>query len=259
MKPMKTNLDDRLMQWASFKAPSRKHVAELTRRITREARYARHEVQAVVEKPGSVPGWSKLAYAGLGAGVTCLVLVLAGLVFLPRRNPEENGFTALVGISAEQRASQGRLFSEMNRMFTEGLRWVVQSGGEVGIGLDTVPVARERDTPPLLVRVTVLARSEGETTWRQAWSADMMVHDQDIVEVAPDPRSNNTLAVWVYALEDGKLAVDTQVALTLPVALTSRLNTVVTRGLPTEIAATRTRGVEYRIFQTVDTVNASRS
>ena len=254
---MKTNLDDRLKSWTSSHAPSDEHLLALTQRITHEARQVRHEAHQA--ELSAISGWGKLAYAGLGAALTCLVFVLAGSLLLSRTAREGSQLTTLAGISSEQLAAQGRLFREMNRMFTEGLRWVAQSDGEVGIGLDTESGLAGREAAPLLVRVTVLARADGATDWHQAWSADMMVRDQDVVEVAPDPRSHNKLTVWVYALEDGKLAVDTRVALNLPVTLESRLNTVVARGLPTEIASTRVGGAEYRIFQTVDVVKPTRS
>jgi hypothetical protein len=49
----------------------------------------------------------------------------------------------------------------------------------------------------------------------------------------------NRLAIWLCPLEDGKVAVDTEVALEVPVKVGGRLGTVVSQGVPTEVITLR--------------------
>lgn len=259
---MKNDPDAILARWAAARSATPEHLDTLTRRITNEARRRRLEsvVGAYERQPVSL--WGKLAYSGLGAAVTAAVflLVLGWPNLSPKAVRDPDHGVDLAGISIMQLAANRQLFGEMQRLFSDGLRWVAQSDGDVGIGVEDAP--RQNSSAkavPMLVKVTVLSRKSGEQGWHQAWSADMLVHGQDLVEVVLDRRSDNKLTLWVYPLDDGKLAVDTSVSLQLPVPLVSRINAVVARGQPAEIATLHSGDTEYRVFQTVEFVNPNRT
>lgn len=252
-------LDNTLRQWAAAKKPAPEHMDMLIRRIGQETRRKRHEERfaEIWNEPVSI--WYKLSYAGLGAvaaAAVCLVILRAPT---PAVRPAigQADIACLAGISSQQLQSNTQLFSEMKRLFSDGLRWIAQSDGEVGIGMETRPNEVAAASAPMLVKVAVLSRKTGDTAWRQAWNADMILHGQDMVEVVPDRRSNNKLTLWVYPLDDGKLAVDTSVSLRIPVTVASRLNTIVTPGQPVEIASLTLEDTEYRVFQTVEIIKRS--
>lgn len=240
-------LDARLREWAAAQAPDRRGQEALAGRICAEAR--RRGLDRYAEPaPPAVPVLARLRYAGLGALAAAAAILL--VLRWPSVAPDAADPAALAGISEAQLRAGGRLFEEVGRLFPDNLRWIAQAGSDVGIGTETraaVPATGE----PLLVRVTILSRAAGEDRWTQSWASELILRGQDWVEVVPDRRADNALALWVYPLEDGKLALDTTVRVNLPVRLSARLSAVAEPGRPLEIAALREDGTEYRVFQVV--------
>ena len=250
--------DRTLKEWVVLNKPAPEDTDALIRRITLEARRVAHENRFSEAWSEPVTIWSKLSYASLGAMIAISVCIVfmrmsgsstqtAGKEIVP---------ASMAGISAEQLQSNSKLFGEMKRLFPDGLRWIAQSDEEVGLGIEET---RQDETAakssPMMVKVTVLSRKTGDTVWHQAWNADLILHGQDMVEIVPDRKlADNKLSLWVYPLDDGKLAVDSSISLRLPVTIASRLNAVVTPGEPAEMASLLLDGVEYRIFQTVEII-----
>ena len=77
---------------------------------------------------------------------------------------------------------------------------------------------------------------------------------QEVVEVVPNRKAGNRLALWVYPLADGKIAVDTSLSLDMPVRISSKTTAVVRQGQPSEFMSVRIGETEYRVFQTVETL-----
>jgi hypothetical protein len=63
---------------------------------------------------------------------------------------------------------------------------------------------------------------------------------------------SNSLALWIYPLADGQLAVDAELDLEAPVRLASRINRVIVPGETVRVAQLHTDGTEYRMYQTVE-------
>ncbi len=99
-------------------------------------------------------------------------------------------------------------------------------------------------------RVFEARRILGQERWRRLWVADVIVRGEDRIEVAPNRRDDNRLDLWVRALDDGKLAVDTAVSFASPVKADGRMEAVVDQGVPVEVLTLRSNGAEYRVFQT---------
>jgi hypothetical protein len=138
----------------------------------------------------------------------------------------------------------------MERLFAQDFRWVAESNGDVDLGVGVLPGGAGRQNAPTLVRLTVVARAEGQKAWRPIWNADVIVRGEDRVEISPNRKADNRLALWVCPLDDGKVAVDSVISLDAPVKVGGRLGTVVAQGVPTEVMAVRSGGTEYRVFQT---------
>lgn len=255
---MSDKLDNVLQDWAARKKSPEEHLMEIASRIRTEAareRYCKETNSAVV------PFWSKLGYAGLGAVVTLIVSLFYIHSLAPVRLPSSgNGSAAKLAAIPSDRVEIGmRLFDEMEKMFSDRLRWICDSNGDIGLGIETTSGGIDVDSPAMLVRLTVVVRRIGEKAWKSAWSTDVMLRGEEMVEIVPDREKDTTLALWVYPLADGKIAVDTSLSLEMPirqaqgrpVQLASMVNTVVEQGEPLEVASLRTGDMEYRVFQTV--------
>lgn len=253
---MNDKLDNMLKEWAGKRAVSEMHLNELTRRITSEASRRRYVCGLEKTGPEVSPFWNKLAHAGLGAAVTLVVALFYFQWFVSHRLPYPgNGeASSLAAIPPRQIDSGRRLFSEMERLFSDRLRWIAESNGDMGIGVESLQGGLLEDSPPMLVRLMVISRKSGESAWRSVWNTDVLLRGEEVVEVVPNRESDNRLTLWVYPLADGKVAVDTSLSLEIPVRLSSRLNMVVQQGEPSEIMSLRIEEMEYRVFQTVTTL-----
>jgi len=249
-------LDRTLKAWADLKRSPPERVDQLAKQICRESRRRQDENRFSGVWCEPVAFWRKARYAAAGAGFAAVVSFLVLWMVLPSAHDAGHGVDAqirgLAGISVDQLQSCTRLYRELKRLFPYGLQWIAQSDGQVGLGLETSPDMTTPNAVPMIVKVTVLSRKTGERAWRQSWSTELIMNSQERVEVVPDQATENKLALWVYPLEDGKLAVDSSVELRLPVTVASRLNAVVTPGQPAKIAVLALDGIEYGIFQTVD-------
>jgi hypothetical protein len=241
-----TNLDRMLKDWTEARTPAGAHLDKLATSIRNEIVARRYE-QGPESTPARIGLLPRLAYATLGSAVT---LVLAAFWVL-RIPTADNGDAAyLAAISAQRAAVGGKLFAEMERLFAQDFRWVAESNGDVDLGVGVLPGGAGRQSVPALVRLTVVARAEGQKTWRPIWNADVIVRGEDRVEISPNRKADNRLALWVCPLEDGKVAVDSVISLDAPVQVGGRLGAVVSQGVPTEIMTVRSGGTEYRVFQT---------
>ena len=251
-------LDDRLKQWATRHEPLPGHLEALAARVTVEAARRRH-AKATMTTSAWMPFLGRLGYALTGA-------VVAGVVFaffvhqgVRQRGQSDSALTArMARPTADQMSTMSRLFAETARLFPKRLRWIAQSNGDMGLGVEATDQDWTYDAPPMLVRLVMVSRTGNETTWRQVWSTDVVLHGEDLAEITPNRNSANKLTLWVYPLQDGKVAVDTGVELDKPLKLASRLNTVVKDGEPAEVTTVRRGDTEYRLFQTVEPLNGGR-
>ena len=246
------NLDSDLKDWAARQEPPPGHLDGLAARVTAETARRRYAI-ATASAPAWMPFLGKLGYAVTGAVVAAVVLALCMRHGAPRTgHAESDALARLAAPTVEQVSAERRLFAETARLFPQRLRWIAQSNGDMGLGVEAADQDWTCDTPPMLVRLVVVSRKNGEAVWRQAWSTDVVLRGEDMAEIAPNRDSANRLTLWVYPLQDGRVAVDTGVELDKPLKIASRLNAVVKAGEPAEVATVRSGDMEYRVFQTVE-------
>jgi hypothetical protein len=241
-----TDFDGILKDWAKANEPSDDRLDKLAAGIRNEIVAHRHEQESntVPARFGLLP---RLAYAALGSAVTLVLAVFWVLHTSPVRDQEG---LELAAISARRAAVGGKLFAEMDRLFSHDFRWVAESDGDIDVGVGVLVGGAGRKDAPVLVLLTVVEREEGRETWRPVWNADIIVRGEDRVEITPNRKADNRVALWVCPLEDGKVAVDSVISLEAPVRVGGSLGAVVAQGVPTEIMAVRSGGKEYRVFQT---------
>lgn len=96
-----------------------------------------------------------------------------------------------------------------------------------------------------------VSRGIGETNWKQVWAACAIVQGQELVEISPNESGNSRLSLWVYPLADGKVAVDSTLALHTPEALNSTVTAVLGQNVPSELLYKQSGDAEYKVIQTV--------
>lgn len=240
-----TNMDRILKEWAEARRPADDRLGRLANRIRGEIVACRYAQDA-----GTVPArlgllLSRAAYVAMG-----FILALTLAMVWVRHMPGAGEVASLAAISAQRAATGGELFAEMERLFAQDFRWMAESGGDLGIGVEALPGGAGRQTVPALVRLTLVTRAEGQKTWRLVWKTDVIVQGEDRVEISPNHATDNRVALWVCPLDDGKVAVDSVVCLKAPIQIGGRLGTVVSQGVPVEVMTGRSAGTEYRVFQT---------
>jgi hypothetical protein len=246
------NLDLRLRAWAVRRERTPEEINDLAARVVAEAARRRYASSAVPVQPQLLL-WSKLSYA-LGGGIAAMVLWAVGARYygLSVEHSDDGKIAQLTTPTAAQLGTMRRLFDETARLFPQRLRWITQSNGEMGLGVEAADLEPDRGTvAPMMVRLVAVARQDGEKEWRQVWATDIVMHGQDMAEIALNRDSANKLTLWVYPLDNGRVAVDVGVALAQPIKVASRLNGIVEAGKPTEMVKLRMEETEYRIIQTI--------
>ena len=204
-------LDERLRSWAARRAPTASHLDALARRIHAAAAHLTPACRAVASRrrdtrhltPFPHPFALRFAYglAGIAVGVALTLAFLRATPLTPGPRDDGNA-TRLAGISSGQIRVHKRLFQEMNRLFAERLRWVAETDGKMAMGVEALSGAAN-NAAPVLVRLTVLERRENGP-WIPAWNTDVLVRGEEMVEVAPDRKTDDRIVLWVYPLSDGR-------------------------------------------------------
>jgi hypothetical protein len=242
-------LDKLLREWSERTAPTQDELRRLQEYVCRVATAPARPLPHRAATPSSA-FWPALMHASLGAAV----VLLAGGLYLSATAPQQLGGTAMsvpVGIPAERIERSRILYDSVEGLFTDRLKWIAESNGDVGLGVDNVHAALNAAAAPLLVRLTVVSRRRGESAWQRVWGTDIITRPEEVANVVPDHRPTGELSLWVYPLEDGKLAVNTSLTLESPLRLSANAEEVVAPGVPSRLAALREGDMEYELYQTV--------
>ena len=254
------DLDKLLEQWAVQHATDAGHADALADRIvdglSRDGS-PNLNVTAAQGARSILP--RKYLYPALAASVALMILV-GGLLL--RSGPSRNGGGLLTGSPGEEAAALaavarsdieagGRLFREMEDLFADELRWIAESGSNVRLGIHQVSGGQVAGATPLLIRVLVVQRRRGATSWQKILENDVLTRTQERVEAVADARLGSRLELWAHVLPDGKVAVDSSIRLTSPIHASVDVTNVLTPGQPTRVFSLKTEDGEYRIFQVV--------
>lgn len=256
---MKTDIDGLLKDWSARHSRGQEHLDHIAGRIAVDVARQRSIALPAPVATG-IPLWGKLAYGGLGACLAILVMAGGAWYFKTPATPGTGTSLAALALpSASQRGSLQQLFAETSRLFPSQLRWIVQSNGEVALGVDSEGTGQDSNAPAMLVRLVLVKRAAGETTWKQAWTTDVVMRGEDRVEIAPNRKGHNKVTLWLFPVENGKVAVDTSIAIDHPLRVSGRIDTVIGMGVPAEVAACRKNGADYKLLQTVEPLNGKQS
>jgi len=244
---MNNKLGDMLREWAGKQNPSSEHMAKLASRIRTEIAQDRF---ADAGSDSKIAIGGRLAYLVLGSALALVIMI--ALVNSAPVKPVAADDSSLAAITPKKLQDKIMLWNNISDVFNHNLKWICESNGDVGVGVDTLASEESKgDARPIMVHMTTLARKAGETQWKSVWGADMLLGDSQLVEVIPGKESNNKLCLWVFPLEDGKIAVDSSVTLDMPSRVSSTKSYVAEPGKPVEIVNMSDGDMEYKVYQTV--------
>jgi len=103
----------------------------------------------------------------------------------------------------------------------------------------------------MAVRVVVLSRKSGESTWKPLWGADLLTSDQQLIQLLPEQAGGAELRVWTQRLPDGAIAVDADLALGGSSPVRSKSSGIQQGGVPQRVFSLQADDAEYRVYQTV--------
>ena len=256
---MKNEIGDMLRDWASKQNSSDGQMRDLASRIRTEIAHDRF-TDTVPDCRIALGG--RLAYAVLGAALTVVVLLAMLMPYVKNQKPNNGSVlvaavlkddgSALASISPKKLQGKTVLWRNVSDLFNHNLKWICESNGDMGVGVDSLVSDNETDNAkPVMVHMTTLARKAGENAWKNVWGADIIMGGEQTVEVVPDKESNTKLALWVFPLEDGKIAVDSSFTLDMPTRMSSTKTYVTENGKPFEVMSVNDGDTEYKVYQTV--------
>lgn len=251
------SLDGLLRQWAAEQTPDDAAAERLRARVTAAvgteafldlapATLARH----------SAGVWGRVLWFTAGAAAA----VVAVCVLWPAKplheqvaveqNPPES-VPAIAQFLESQLTEKARLLAGMEELFNGRLAWVAEDGRQVQVGLLPHGERPSRDARPLAVRVVVLERTAGNPAWRPVWGADLLTHDEQLVEVGPEGMHGARLRLWTQRLPDGAFAVDVDLALRGDSPVHSSFSGIQQGRIPQRVFSVQTDDAEYQVYQTV--------
>ena len=198
------------------------------------------------------PFRARVVCAVLAVGAALLIVLLPLWLF---RSPSQPGASTVaapqIAVSQRQIEAHAQLFAEVWRLFGNDLRWVSETSGQVELGVGPVAGGAATGGPPLWIRVLVVRRQAGQSSWRTVLTTDVLTRNEEYVQTQRDPQRDHCLTLWGYVLPDGNVAVDSRIRLREPIRLSADVANVFTPGKPLQVFASTTDGGEIRVFHLV--------
>ena len=266
------NLDDRLRRWANEHTPAKSNMELLRVRIVEQIRGEGFD--STPARPETLSPSGKAVW--FSVGLAAAILLCVGGLWLANRllpqvaaplQPSESIPPEFAQFERSQLAGKSALLAEVERLFGDRLAWIAETKDHVSFGLTTDsldPTTGQNGTSgsdaighahaqgkPLAVRVVVARRQAGTTKAESVWSVDFLARSEQVVHLTSADAQGAELLVWVYSLPDGKIAVDTNLALSGPTAVAMTSSGLQNSGVPAGVYSTRHGDTEYEVFQTV--------
>lgn len=245
--PIDRNLDRLLRDWAKTHSPDERQLEALGRQILEAPRDGVGRLTAT--GPLRKQRWPRLVLA-----VAASAVIAVGLLFGLRHSRQVARDDILKqGMAADDLADAALLFTAAHEQFDDRLAWLVDTDQRLHIGLREVPstsAVRGEPARRVVVRLVAVARSNRDQAWRELWSIDVIADDEEFVEIsAPTGRSGRVL-VWPYVLDDGNIAVDTEIDWDGPIRIRSAQSAVYRPSVPSTIVSAESGESELRIIST---------
>ncbi len=247
-------LDDLLRQWAEANRLSQERLDHLQQRIVTQLDTLDTDESVAIVSHDHSRFWRAVSLVAIGT--TLLLLVALGWSWYSQPGNDEEPLAqapqyVLPAISSAELANKRILVAELQRVFDRRFAWIVETDGEVHLGVDQGHVHLD-DAVPIVVRVAVIRRKTNQTEWEHVWSADVVSHSEQLVELSPASESDTQLLIWTYALPDGMIAVDGELRLKVGETIRPTFSELNKSGESGKVFTTKLGDTEYQVFQTVE-------
>ena len=283
-------LDPLLRQWAARHKPDQAAAERLHGRIMNAARGAAFlDLPLISPARRAAALWNGALWFVLGAAAAVFAVwifppcgqnaqpVAMRQDTMPQeQSPALSHWSHGAEFQPSQLADKARLLAGVEELFGGRLAWVAEEGGQVQLGLLDAARDGQPESPgsnseaaahrvvdrtgdnhagdnvkPMAVRVVVLTRKAGSSDWKPLWAADVVTHDEQLVELPPAKTGGPTLRMWTQRLPDGLFAVDCELALSDRLPLHSSFSGVQRGAVPQRIFLLQGDDAEYQVYQTV--------
>jgi hypothetical protein len=264
--PADEPLDELLRRWAERRAPTEGQITALRDRV-RSALAEAPPADVPSRRPlGDFSVAKRTGWFFLGAAAAGVVAVLLWPEPIPGPRPDSSGtvrvprerqdsIPALATLSKDQLAAKAAVWKEMERMFSGQLQWAAESDDKVTMGL--LPLARpvSRGGAPVAIRLVVVSRKRDSPAWTPLWTVDVVTRGEEVVTLTREFCGVGRLLLWTYPMPDGMVAVDGRIALADRTPVDLSFSGIQRGGTTKAVSSADSGEVEYRVFQTVATVN----
>jgi hypothetical protein len=195
---MKDQIDKELLMWAAKVEPSLDHLENLSSRIHDEI--VRERMLADNQTHYS---YAKRYFIAIACAAAALVTAVVWFSTFDVKNGNGGDSVAITNISSERLNASADLVREMNSLFDENWRWIAESAGDVDMEISPLHGGISVDTRSMLVRITLVAKETGCSSWNELWYSDVVMRSEEAIEICSGQSHDNNLALWVLPA-DGK-------------------------------------------------------
>lgn len=250
----KAPLNRLLREWAKRREPEPEGMEQLATRISSELRRHRFmHLEQTAERPGLHRRVIRFALAGIGAAAA---LAVGLYVFMSNGKNEVRSVRRTVAadqglaITEEAVRESTRLFHQMDEALDCHLRWLVETDAHVDLGVNGDRSPEDFASKPLVMLRIVIAKRRGEDgRWQPVRDIKALTRGEEFIEVNQEKNTDPELALWVYALGEDEIVVDTALSLNDPVRISGSFQNILKCGKPIRIHSFRDNRQEYRITQ----------
>lgn len=263
-------LDQLLVDWANVNVADNADLTDLQRKIC--DRLAVEKLQSPVE-PGilqSTPNPSRRPVATAMA-IAAMLLVTVGFWTLVVDRKGENAKQVAHSVQESSFSNdivsldhQIELLKEFRTLFGTELAWISEEGKTVEVGLRAVDsTSSSPATEYVAVQLTLCSRpvsnDKGDQKWSQLESFNVLAEREQLVQVIPQRGTGSPLLLWAYPLDNSLVSIDLEYRSGVVRGLsidTSNLQPIGEQH-SMNIHSFEKDGVEYRLYQTADLVDAA--
>jgi hypothetical protein len=247
------DLDNLLQSWNKRNEPSEVHLDKLRHQAIARLSSSPARAELQIHSPTISKRRGNLAVVFAFAAS---ILMALGIFKLTALFDKQTSSDPLRLVAASTHDSQS-LFAELDRMF-DG-RWQSLSEIDGHVQLQTSETNGASSEPGVAVRLTVLKRQSQKADWTIVWDASIISHTGEWVQLPQDQTGGDSISVWSYALPDGSVIVESDLALTNPVSIQLTEPSIVNRpSQPTQLWSERRADGEFQLIQSVARLEANR-
>lgn len=256
MKDSESKLDDLLRAWSSRNLATRTDLDHLRSLLERNGE------QIGI---GKAVGRSRLRSRWIALTAVAAVLFLAATLSMlqfAKQSDEtpaeivEPYMMASLQLVPREIAARSELYGELKRLFGPQLNWMAEAKDSVELGLQPPAVATssaDSASKLMLVRMTVVRLNPPDNVWYEVWSVDFVTRCEQVVRCQPIT-DGPILNAWLFALPDAKVACDAELEMNNGGGWKISTSTLQAVGELQQVTSVQHDNVEYRVFQTVQTL-----